>query len=62
METELDALRRVNTELQAWVRDLLEENRRLRSQVAQRLDPGRPESPSAERPARPERRAYPASA
>jgi hypothetical protein len=37
MESELDTLRRANAELQAWVRDLLEENRYLRSQVA---DPG----------------------
>jgi hypothetical protein len=34
MESELDTLRRANAELQAWVRDLLEENRYLRSQVA----------------------------
>jgi hypothetical protein len=43
MESELDRLRRANAELQAWVRDLLEENRYLRSEVAGR---GEPEPPA----------------
>jgi hypothetical protein len=42
MESELDVLRRVNTELQAWVRDLLEENRYLRRQAAGQRQPETP--------------------
>ena len=47
METELDTLRRANAELQAWVRDLLEENRYLRGQAAERREP---EPPMARQP------------
>jgi hypothetical protein len=39
MESELDRLRRANAELQAWVRDLLEENRHLRRRAADRPEP-----------------------
>ncbi|HTK35186.1 MAG TPA: hypothetical protein VL358_07880 [Caulobacteraceae bacterium] len=42
MEAELDLLRRANTELQAWVRDLLEENRYLRRQAIDRREPETP--------------------
>jgi len=34
MEPELERLRRANAELQAWVRDLLTENRTLRARLA----------------------------
>jgi hypothetical protein len=34
MESELEKLRRANAELQAWVRDLLVENRTLRDRLA----------------------------
>lgn len=34
MEPELEKLRRANAELQAWVRDLLTENRTLRARLA----------------------------
>ena len=42
METELEKLHRANAELQAWVRDLLEENRHLRSRVAGGQEPRTP--------------------
>ena len=42
MESELDLLRRANAELQAWVRDLLEENRYLRNHLAERREPEPP--------------------
>ncbi len=35
MEPEPETLRRANAELQAWVRDLLEENRSLRQRLAE---------------------------
>jgi len=39
METELEKLRRANAELQAWVRDLLVENRTLRARVVDEEPP-----------------------
>ena len=47
IESELDTLRRANAELQAWVRDLLEENRYLRNQVAEQREPEHPPPPQA---------------
>jgi hypothetical protein len=40
MESELEKLRRANAELQAWVRDLLVENRTLRQRLALGTEPG----------------------
>jgi hypothetical protein len=48
MESELEMLRRANAELQAWVRDLLEENRYLRSQVDVRREAETPAPRHAE--------------
>lgn len=50
MESELDMLRRANAELQAWVRDLLEENRYLRNHLAERREP---EAPAVRKAAEP---------
>ena len=49
MDPELDKLRRANLALEAWVRDLLQENRLLRDRLAEgqtgRAEPSRTSMP-----------------